>query len=143
MLGYWNRPEATAEALRGGVYRSGDLGLLDATGTLFLRGRRSELILRGGANVYPAEVERALAEVPGVAGCAVLGIPDARLGQRVVAAVELAPGAALDAEAILAALRPNLARYKLPERIAIVAALPRNAMRKVRKHELAALFAGA
>ena len=142
MLGYWNRPEASTEALRGGLYRSGDLGLVDETGTLFIRGRRSELILRGGANVYPAEVERAIEEIPGVAGCAVLGIADARLGQRVVAAVELLPGAALDADAILEDLRPRLARYKLPERIALVAELPRNAMRKVIKRELAALFDG-
>ncbi|HZO10353.1 MAG TPA: long-chain fatty acid--CoA ligase, partial [Myxococcota bacterium] len=143
MLGYWRRPEASAEALRGGLYRTGDLGFLDAGGTLFVRGRRSELILRGGANVYPAEVERVLQQIPGVAGCAVFGIPDARLGQRVVAAVEPLPGVVLDPEAILARLRPELARYKLPERIAIVASLPRNAMRKVIKRDLAALFADA
>ena len=142
MLGYWDRPEASAEALRGGLYHSGDLGLVDESGTLFLRGRRSELILRGGANVYPAEVERVIQEIPGVAACAVFGIPEARLGQRVVAAVELLPGVELDPEAILAQLRPQLARYKLPERIAIVPALPRNAMRKVLKRDLAALFNG-
>ena len=140
MLGYWNRPEATAEALRDGLYHSGDLGLLDARGTLFIRGRRSELILRGGANVYPAEVERVIQEIPGVAGCAVLGVPDRRLGQRVVAAVEPAPGASLRGEEILAYLAPRLARYKLPERVEIVAKLPRNAMRKVLKRELEALF---
>ena len=78
-----------------------------------------------------------------MAGCAALGVPDARLVQRVVAAVEPLPGAALDPEAILARLRPELARYKLPERIAIVASLPCNAMRKVIKRELAALCADA
>ena len=140
MLGYWNRPDATADALRGGLYHSGDLGLLSEDGTLFVRGRRSELILRGGANVYPAEVEREIQRLPGVAGCAVLGIPDRRLGQRVVAAVEPLPGAALREDEILARLAPRLARYKLPERVAIVAELPRNAMGKVRKHELEALF---
>ena len=140
MLGYWNRPDATVEALRDGLYHSGDLGLLDARGTLFIRGRRSELILRGGANVYPAEVERAIQEIPGVAGCAVLGIADRRLGQRVVAAVEPAPGANLRGEEILAALAPRLARYKLPERVEIVAKLPRNAMSKVIKRELEELF---
>jgi acyl-CoA synthetase (AMP-forming)/AMP-acid ligase II len=143
MLGYWRRPEATAEALRGGLYHSGDLGLLDAEGTLYIRGRRSELILRGGANVYPAEVERALAECPGVAGCAVLGIPDARLGQRVAAAVEPEPGASLSPEALAAWLAPRLARYKIPDRIAIVTQLPRNAMSKVIKRELAPLFEDA
>ena len=140
MLGYWNRPDATAEALRDGRYHSGDLGLLDAGGTLFIRGRRSELILRGGANVHPAEVERVIQEIPGVAACAVLGVPDRRLGQRVVAAVEPAPGASLRSEAILAYLAPRLARYKLPERIELVAKLPRNAMSKVLKRELEALF---
>jgi acyl-CoA synthetase (AMP-forming)/AMP-acid ligase II len=140
MLGYWNQPEATAEALRGGLYHSGDLGCLDAGGTLWIRGRRSELILRGGANVYPAEVERAIQAIPGVAGCAVLGIPDRRLGQRVVAAVEPAAGARLSAEEIQAHLAPRLARYKVPERIAIVASLPRNAMSKVLKRELEGLF---
>ncbi len=140
MLGYWNRPDATAEALRDGLYHSGDVGLLAPDGTLFIRGRRSELILRGGANVYPAEVERVIQEMPGVAGCAVLGIPDRRLGQRVVAAVEPESGASLRGEDVLAHLAPRLARYKLPERIEIVAALPRNAMRKVLKRELEALF---
>jgi acyl-CoA synthetase (AMP-forming)/AMP-acid ligase II len=142
MLGYWNRPEATAEALRDGLYHTGDLGFLDAEGTLFIRGRRSELILRGGANVYPAEVERVIQEIPGVAGCAVLGIPDPRLGQRVVAAVEPESGAELSPESILAHLRPRLARYKLPERIELVAKLPRNAMSKVIKRELEPLFRG-
>ncbi len=142
MLGYWDQPEATAEALRGGLYHTGDLGCLDAEGTLWIRGRRSDLILRGGANVYPAEVERAIQEIPGVAGCAVLGIPDRRLGQRVVAAVEPAAGARLSAEEIQAHLAPRLARYKLPERIEIVAKLPRNAMSKVVKRELEGLFRG-
>jgi acyl-CoA synthetase (AMP-forming)/AMP-acid ligase II len=140
MLGYWRRPEATAEALRDGLYHSGDLGLLEPDGALVIRGRRSELILRGGANVYPAEVERAIEAIPGVAGCAVLGVPDLRLGQRVVAAIEPAPGAALSADAIRAELASQLARYKVPERIEIVAKLPRNAMAKVIKRELEPLF---
>jgi acyl-CoA synthetase (AMP-forming)/AMP-acid ligase II len=140
MLGYWRRPDATTAAFRDGTYRTGDLGLLAEDGNLYVRGRRNELILRGGANVYPAEVERVLAECPGVAGSAVFGVPDPRLGERVVAAVEPAPGAALSPSALLAFLRPRLARYKLPERIALVARLPRNAMGKVRKRELAPLF---
>ena len=140
MLGYWNRPEATAEALRGGVYHSGDLGLLDSDGTLFIRGRRSELILRGGANVYPAEVERVLQADARVAAAAVLGRPDPRLGQRVVAAVQLAPGATVSAEELLADCREQLARYKVPDQIVFVAKLPRNAMSKVVKRELEPLF---
>jgi acyl-CoA synthetase (AMP-forming)/AMP-acid ligase II len=143
MLGYWNRPEVGAEALRAGVYHSGDLGVLDRDGTLFIRGRRNELILRGGANVYPAEVERALQELPGVAGCAVLGLPDARLGQRVVAAVESEPGASLSEEALREGISQRLARYKVPERIALVESLPRNAMSKVVKRALEPLFEDA
>ena len=140
MLGYWRRPEATQEALREGVYHSGDLGLIADDGNLYIRGRRNELILRGGANVYPAEVERSLNSDPRVAASAVLGIDDLRLGQRVVAAVELKPGLEASPEALIARARSQLARYKVPEHIAIVDRLPRNAMSKVVKSELRHLF---
>ncbi len=140
MLGYWNKPEETAQALRNGVYHSGDLGFLDAHGDLYIRGRRNDLILRGGANVYPAEVERVLVEHPAVAAAAVLGRLDTRLGQRVVAAVQLAAGASASADELEAFARERLARYKVPEQIAFVAALPRNAMGKVVKRELEPLF---
>ncbi len=141
MLGYWRKPDATAAALRDGRYHTGDLGFLAADGNLYIRGRRSELILRGGANVYPAEVERALQEHPDVEFAAVLGIPDARLGERVVAVVQLRPGRAAPAEdALRAFCGERIARYKVPERIATTAALPRNAMGKVLKRELAGTF---
>lgn len=140
MLGYWGRPETTAEALRDGLYHTGDLGFLDDEGVLFIRGRRNDLILRGGANVYPAEVELALEEHSAVASCAVLGIPDERLGQRVAAAVQLEPAANATAEELRAHVAERLARYKVPERVAFVDALPRNAMAKVSKRELVALF---
>jgi long-chain acyl-CoA synthetase len=143
MLGYWNKPEETEQALRGGVYHSGDLGFIDERGDLYIRGRRNELILRGGANVYPAEVERVLAEHPAVAASAVFGRPDTRLGQRVVAAVQLAAGASAGAEQLAAFARERLARYKVPEEIVLVAALPRNAMGKVVKRELEPLFGRA
>jgi acyl-CoA synthetase (AMP-forming)/AMP-acid ligase II len=142
MLGYWNRPEETAEALAGGVLHTGDLGYLEPSGELVLRGRRKELILRGGANVHPPEVERVLQEDPSVAASAVLGVPDERLGERVVAAVQLVPGAALDAEALRARCAASLARYKIPERFVAVDALPRNAMNKVVKAALRPLFDG-
>jgi acyl-CoA synthetase (AMP-forming)/AMP-acid ligase II len=140
MLGYWGRPEATAQALRGGVYHSGDLGVLEPDGTLYIRGRRSELILRGGANVYPAEVERVLEEDPRVAEAAVLGLPDARLGERVVAVVALEPGASASEESLRERCRSRLARYKVPDRVVQAASLPRNAMSKVVKRELLPLF---
>jgi acyl-CoA synthetase (AMP-forming)/AMP-acid ligase II len=140
MLGYWRRPDATRAALRGGVYHSGDLGFLDATGALYIRGRRNELILRGGANVYPAEVERVLRQDPRVGDCAVLGVPDARLGERVVAAIELAGGVSACADELRARCAGELARYKVPEEVRFVERLPRNAMGKVLKRELIALF---
>jgi acyl-CoA synthetase (AMP-forming)/AMP-acid ligase II len=140
MLGYWRCPEATERALRGDVYHTGDLGFLDDEGTLFIRGRRNELILRGGANVYPAEVERAIQEDPRVAAAAVLGIPDPRLGQRVVAAVQPEAGERLTAEQVASFCRERLARYKIPEQIAVVSSLPRNSMSKVIKRELEPLF---
>ena len=92
MLGYWERPDATAEALAGGELHTGDVGFLDDDGYLHLRDRKSLVIIRGGANVYPAEVERVLLEAPGVVASAVVGVPDERLGERVVAVVE-APSA--------------------------------------------------
>jgi acyl-CoA synthetase (AMP-forming)/AMP-acid ligase II len=140
MLGYWKRPDATAQALQQGVYHTGDLGVQEPDGTVYIRGRRNELILRGGANVYPGEVERVLEAHPAVAECAVFGIPDARLGERVVATVVLAPGASASVEVLQDACRAELARYKVPERIAFVEALPRNAMSKVVKRLLVPLF---
>jgi acyl-CoA synthetase (AMP-forming)/AMP-acid ligase II len=145
MMGYWNRPEATAAALRSGWYHTGDIGYLDASGQLFMRGRQNDLIIRGGANVYPAEVERVLSTHPAVAACAVLGISDERLGQRVGAVVELHTDADREDEpAQVAALKSHcatqLARYKVPEQIRFVSALPRNAMNKVVKPQLLHLF---
>ncbi|HEX7132177.1 MAG TPA: AMP-binding protein [Iamia sp.] len=141
MLGYWERPEATAEALAGGELHTGDLGFLDADGYLHVRDRTSLLIIRGGANVYPAEVERVLLAHPGIAGAAVLGVPDERLGERVVAVVEPAPGVTVDSDALRAHCRAELARYKVPERFVVVATLPRNAMGKVVRTRLPGLVA--
>jgi len=145
MLGYWNRPEATAAALCGGMYHTGDVGYLDERGQLFIRGRQNELIIRGGANVYPAEVERVLASHPAVADAAVLGVVDERLGQRVAAVVELSTEFnSMDKTALVADLqsycREQLARYKVPEQIRFVDTLPRNAMNKTVKPQLLHLF---
>lgn len=140
MLGYWQKPEATALALRDGRYHTGDLGMIDTEGRLFIRGRRNELILRGGANVYPAEVERVLTSRDEVASAAVLGVPDDRLGERVVAAVQLEAGAEIDEASLRNHARENLARYKVPDVIRIVEELPRNAMNKVVKGRLRPLF---
>jgi long-chain acyl-CoA synthetase len=141
MLGYHGHPEATRAQLRGGVLRTGDLGALDEDGHLTIHSRRTAVIIRGGANVYPAEVERVILEVDGVAGCAVFGVADPRLGQRVAAAVEMAEGSTATPETILEACASALARYKVPDRVVVVAGLPRNAMGKVRRSELGALVA--
>jgi len=140
MLGYWNKPDETAKALRGGMLHTGDLGLRDpATRQLYIRGRRGDLILRGGANVYPAEVERVLHGDPRIAACAVLGIPDERLGERVIAAVQLADGAGtVTEEELREHCTANLARYKVPERFHFVDRVPRNSMGKIVKRELRA-----
>jgi len=145
MLGYWNRPEATAAALRSGMYHTGDVGYLDERGQLFIRGRQNDLIIRGGANVYPAEVERVLASHPAVTGVAVLGVADERLGQRVAAVIELSENAsAMDRVALVVELQSycleQLARYKVPEQIRCVDRLPRNAMNKIVKPQLLHLF---
>jgi len=139
MLDYLGHPEATAEAVRDGVLYTGDVGYLDAEGRLFVRDRRNALILRGGANVYPAEVERVLLQVPGVRGASVVGIPDERLGQRVGAVVEAEEGLTLDVGDLTAYCSSQLARYKVPDEWK-VGPLPRNAMGKVVRTEVEGWF---
>jgi acyl-CoA synthetase (AMP-forming)/AMP-acid ligase II len=141
MLGYWNDADASARALRGGLLHTGDIGSVSAAGLLTIRDRKHDLILRGGANVYPAEVERVLAQDARVTASAVLGIPDDRLGESVAAAVELAPGASVTPDELRAHCAAELARYKVPDRIVVVDALPRTAMGKVLRRELRSLFA--
>jgi len=146
MLGYLGRPAATAEALRGGVLHTGDLGFLDEHGQLVIRGRRTEMILRGGANVYPAEVERVLLDHPGLREVAVLGLPDERLGEVVAAGLVAEPGPWADGDPdalvddVASFCTDRLARYKVPDRMLVVDALPRNAMGKVLRADLASTF---
>jgi acyl-CoA synthetase (AMP-forming)/AMP-acid ligase II len=140
MLGYWHHPAASARALRHGWLHTGDVGFLDDDGCLHVRDRHQYLIVRGGANVYPAEVERVLNDFPGIAGSCVVGVPDDRLGARIAAVVELeGPGqddSNLDTDALRAHCLANLARYKVPERF-VARSLPRNAMGKVTVPEVA------
>jgi acyl-CoA synthetase (AMP-forming)/AMP-acid ligase II len=130
-LGYWGRPDAAEGVVDGRVLRTGDLGLVEPSGHLRVLGRRSTVILRGGANVYPAEVERVLVEAPGVGASAVVGVPDERLGERVGAALERRAGEEIDVESVAAHCRTQLASYKIPERWVVVDRLPRNQMGKV------------
>ncbi len=140
MLGYLGNEEATSDALRDGMLVTGDVGFLDDSGRLFVTDRRNALILRGGANVYPAEVERVLLLVPEVRGAAVVGVADDRLGHRVAAAVELDPGARIDEATLAAFCAEELAGYKIPERW-LFAELPRNAMGKVVREQVEGWFA--
>jgi long-chain acyl-CoA synthetase len=144
MLGYWNRPDATSEALRDGVLHTGDVGRIDADGVLWVLDRRSDLIIRGGANVYPAEVERVIEALPQIAEVAVVPRDDERLGEEVVAVVLPVKGVDagdLDRRELIAACGAELARYKVPADWYAVDEFPRNAMGKVVKPVLRAWLA--
>jgi fatty-acyl-CoA synthase len=136
MLGYWNRPEETAEVLRGGWLRTGDLATADDEGFVTLVGRARDMYISGGENVYPAEVEAVYSEHPAVREIAVVGRPDPKWGEVGRAYVVPAPGCALDAEALLAWGRERLAAFKLPRDFVSVPALPRTETGKVQKHRL-------
>jgi len=143
-LGYWGRAEATAKLLRGGWVHTGDVGLQDESGEFHIRDRGSDLILRGGANVYPAEVERVLRMDAQVRDCAVLGRPHERLGQTVAAFIETDGLSDDEEQRLLERLRDlckaNLAAYKAPADWIVVPAMPRNAMGKIVKTQLADQF---
>lgn len=132
---YWEKPDKTADSFRpDGFFVTGDLGTCAEDGYVSIVGRAKDLIITGGLNVYPKEVERVLDALPGVAESAVFGVPDAEYGERVVAAVVPAAGpAALDVDALRRAAAERLAGYKLPKRLVTLEALPRNAMGKVQK----------
>jgi acyl-CoA synthetase (AMP-forming)/AMP-acid ligase II len=140
MLGTWCDGVVEKDAQE--ILHTGDIGVIDESGNLFVRDRKKLLIIRGGANVYPAEVERVLESVPGVSASAVVGIDDERLGQRVVAVVEVTSRSEVDEESLLGVCRQSLARYKVPERILIVDVFPRNAMGKIVRASVQEMFDG-
>jgi malonyl-CoA/methylmalonyl-CoA synthetase len=141
--GYWNMPEKTAAEFRSdGFFITGDLGKFDRRGYLHIVGRGKDLIITGGFNVYPKEIETEIDAIPGVSESAVVGIPHSDFGEGVTAAVVLAPGSAVDERAILDALARRLAKFKQPKRIVFVDELPRNTMGKVQKNLLRERFAG-
>ena len=138
--GYWNMPEKTkAEFRDDGFFLTGDLGLIDAEGYVQIVGRGKDLIISGGENIYPKEIEAVLDALPGVGESAVIGVPHPDLGEAAVAVI--ATGVALDPQALLAAARESLAAFKVPRRVVLVADLPRNAMGKVQKAALRAAHA--
>jgi long-chain acyl-CoA synthetase len=135
MRGYRNRPEETAAALRDGWLYTGDIGELDTDGVLFIRGRRKEMVIVSGFNVYPREVEDVLHAHPDVHEAAVVGRPDARRGEALVAFV-VTRGEAVDVAAVGVHLAERLTRYKLPSEIRVLEALPRTAVGKIDKQRL-------
>jgi len=135
--GYWNQPDKTAESLTpDGWFRTGDLGAFDDDGYLVISGRAKDMIISGGLNVYPKEIEERIDAMPGVVESAVIGVPDADFGEAVVAVVIVAAGHARDEAAMIAALKRDIARFKVPKRVVFADELPRNAMGKVQKNVL-------
>jgi acyl-CoA synthetase (AMP-forming)/AMP-acid ligase II len=140
MRGYWNKPAETAEALRGGWMHTGDGGYLDEDGFLYIVDRIKDMIVSGGENVYSAETENAIAKHPAVAACAVIGVPDEHLGERVHAVIVLRPGATATADEISAHVKSLIAGYKTPRSVDFVDALPLSGAGKVLKRDLRAPY---
>ena len=139
ILGYWNKPEATAEAFRNGWFHTGDIGYLDEDGFLFIVDRMKEIIIRGGENISCIEVEAAIYQHPAVLEASVFGVPDERLGEVVACAVVLKEGESLDAEALREFLAGHLAKFKIPSHVRFFSdPLPRIATGKIFKRQLKA-----
>lgn len=140
--GYWQMPEKTAEELRAdGFFITGDLGRIDTEGYVTIVGREKDLIISGGYNVYPKEVEQLLDDQPGVKESAVIGVPHSDFGEAVVAVLVAEPGSVPDLEAIKEAVKAKLANYKRPKEYIVLDALPRNTMGKVQKKTLRTEYA--
>ena len=136
-VGYWRLPEKTLEEFTAdGWFKTGDIGKIETDGYVSIVGRSKDLIISGGYNVYPAEVEGFLNDLPGVAESAVVGVPHPDFGEAVVAVVVAQPGATLDSNALLASIKGQIANFKVPKHLFVVADLPRNAMGKVQKNLL-------
>ena len=136
MVGYYRNPEETAKTIRGGWLRTGDMGRLDADNFLYIVERKKDLIIRGGFNIYPRDVEEALYAFPGVAEAAVIGLPDTLMGEEVVAFVVLKPGQAATADEVAGFCQTRLAKYKCPKEIRFVDALPKSPVGKILRKEL-------
>ena len=138
--GYFNRPEETAKAFRDGWFHTGDLGRVDDAGYLYILGRKKDMVVTGGENVYPSEVEAVLYQHPKVHEAAVIGVPDDRYGEALFAVIALAPGETLTTDEMIGYCRGRIGGYKIPRRLALVDALPKNAAGKVAKNELRRLY---
>jgi acyl-CoA synthetase (AMP-forming)/AMP-acid ligase II len=142
MKGYWNRPEATAETIRDGWLYTGDLACVDKDGFVFIQDRKKDMIISGGENVYPAEIEAVLARHPDVLECAVIGMPSPRWGESAAAMVVMRAGASCAAAELVAFCEGKLARYKIPRVVELVDEIPRNPTGKVLKRVLRERFPG-
>jgi acyl-CoA synthetase (AMP-forming)/AMP-acid ligase II len=140
MKSYWNKPESTAETVVDGWYHTGDAASLDAEGYLYIKDRVKDMIITGGENVYPAEVENALHSHPEVADVAVIGVPDPKWGEAIKAVVVTTPGARVNEADIIAYARTRIAGFKVPKSIDFIAALPRNPSGKILRRELRAPY---
>ena len=139
--GYWNNPEATAQAFRGGWFHTGDLGTMDARGFVTITGRSSDMYISGGSNVYPREIEEALLTLPGIAEAVVFGVPDAQWGEVGVAVLAASdPAMPLPADQVLAHLQPLLAKYKWPRTLQFWPSLPKSAYGKLVKKDIRAEY---
>ena len=136
MKGYWNHPEATAEAIRDGWFHTGDMARKDEDGFYFIVNRKKDLIIRGGFNVYPREIEEVLYEHPAVLEAAVIGLPHPTHGEEVAAAVALKPGCAATPDELRGYVRERVAAYKYPRRVWLVDALPKGPTGKILKREV-------
>jgi fatty-acyl-CoA synthase len=136
MTGYWGKPAESAAALADGWYHSGDVGHQDADGYLYVDGRRTDLIISGGENIYPAELENVLSQCPDLAEVAVVGRPDARWGEAVVAVVVPRPGRHVSPESVVELLQGRVARYKMPREVVVAPSLPRTALGKLMREQI-------
>jgi long-chain acyl-CoA synthetase len=140
MKGYWRRPAETRIAIPDGWFRSGDMGRIDEDGYFSIVDRKKDLIIRGGFNIYPREIEEVLYEHPSVAEAAVIGVPHPELGEEVAAAVALKPGSIVTAGELRDHVKCQLAAYKYPRKVWIVDALPKGPTGKILKREIASLI---
>jgi long-chain acyl-CoA synthetase len=140
MTGYWHAPDATAEAIRDGWFHTGDVGRFDDDGYLYVVDRIKDLIIRGGINVYPRDIEDAMLTHPDVVACGVVGKPDPTYGEEVVAFVQLRPGAAVDEATLVEFAREHINKAKYPRDVRIVDAIPLTSVFKTNRKELRKLL---
>jgi acyl-CoA synthetase (AMP-forming)/AMP-acid ligase II len=140
MKGYWRNPEATAETLINGWLHTGDMGYMDESGYLFIMDRSKDMIISGGENIYPREIEEVLIRHPAVREVAVIGVPDHKWGEAIKAVVSLVPGQAVTEEELISFCKASIASYKKPKSLDFVDDLPKNNYGKILKRELRARY---